>query len=225
MSNVRTVLSLLAHPDDAEFTCAGTLALLGQRGWQIHIATMTPGDCGSASLGPEEISAIRRREGAAAAAVLQGAYHCLESRDCFIRHDPPTLLKAVELIRQVRPSIVFAASPADYLCDHGITSTIVRDAVFWSGVPNISIKGTSPLRPMPHLYYVDAMECKDILGRPIQPAIVVDISTVIATKAEMLCCHASQREWLLKQHGMDEYVLMMKAGGEARGKLVGCAFC
>ena len=174
MSNVRTVLSLLAHPDDAEFTCAGTLALLGQRGWQIHIATMTPGDCGSASLGPEEISAIRRREGAAAAAVLQGAYHCLESRDCFIRHDPPTLLKAVELIRQVRPSIVFAASPADYLCDHEITSTIVRDAVFWSGVPNISIKGTSPLRPMPHLYYVDAMECKDILGRPIEPAIVVE---------------------------------------------------
>ena len=52
MSDVRTVLSLLAHPDDAEFTCAGTLALLGQRGWQIHIATMTPGDCGSASLGP-----------------------------------------------------------------------------------------------------------------------------------------------------------------------------
>ncbi len=60
MKNDKTVLSLLAHPDDAEFMCAGTLALLHDRGWDIHIATMTPGDCGSAELGREEISRIRR---------------------------------------------------------------------------------------------------------------------------------------------------------------------
>ena len=44
MSERNVVLSLAAHPDDAEFFCAGTLALLAERGWSVHIATMTAGD-------------------------------------------------------------------------------------------------------------------------------------------------------------------------------------
>ena len=51
MQDSKVVLSLLAHPDDAEFMCVGTLALLKQKGWQVHLATMTAGDCGSADLG------------------------------------------------------------------------------------------------------------------------------------------------------------------------------
>ena len=39
------VLSVLAHPDDAEFLCAGVLIRLArEHGWQVHIATMTAGD-------------------------------------------------------------------------------------------------------------------------------------------------------------------------------------
>ena len=34
-----TALAVLAHPDDAEFLCGGTLALLALRGWEIHVAT------------------------------------------------------------------------------------------------------------------------------------------------------------------------------------------
>ncbi len=76
------VLSVLAHPDDAEFLCAGTLLRLGrEHGWQVHIASMTPGDCGSAELGPEEIARIRRQEGARAAALIGATYHCLEEHD------------------------------------------------------------------------------------------------------------------------------------------------
>ena len=44
-------LSLLAHPDDAEFLCAGSLIRLARaHGWQVHVASMTAGDCGSAEL-------------------------------------------------------------------------------------------------------------------------------------------------------------------------------
>ena len=46
------VLAIGAHPDDVEIQCAGTLALLKQRGHHITYLTMTPGDCGSAELGP-----------------------------------------------------------------------------------------------------------------------------------------------------------------------------
>jgi len=47
MKNSKSVLCIVAHPDDAVFQCAGTLALLAEKGWKIVIATMTPGQAGS----------------------------------------------------------------------------------------------------------------------------------------------------------------------------------
>ena len=79
------VLSVLAHPDDAEFLCAGVLIrLVREHGWQAHVATLTPGDCGSADRSAEEIGAVRRREGADAAALIGATYHCLEERDLLV---------------------------------------------------------------------------------------------------------------------------------------------
>src|SRR5438093_1201549 len=108
------VLSLLAHPDDAEFLCAGALIrLVREHGWQAHLATMTPGDCGSAELPPEEISRIRRREGAQAAALIGAPYHCLEERDLLITYQERALERVTRLLRAVRPRIVLTHSPAD----------------------------------------------------------------------------------------------------------------
>src|SRR4030042_563048 len=119
MDNVtqKTILSFGAHPDDAEFMCAGTLALLRERVWEVHISTMAPGDCGTVEYSREEISRIRKAEAAKAAALLDGSYHCLECDDAFIMYDRPSLLKAIELIRKVRPKIVFALSLTDYMVD------------------------------------------------------------------------------------------------------------
>src|SRR5262249_27522360 len=125
------VLSVLAHPDDAEFLCAGTLfRLANEHGWSVHIATMTPGDCGSTALPPEEISRVRRREGASAAALVGGAYHCLEERDLLVAYNEAALEKVTRLLREVRPTIVLTHSPADYMLDHEMTSTLARAAAF-----------------------------------------------------------------------------------------------
>jgi hypothetical protein len=40
----------------------------------------------------------------------------------------------------------------------------------------------------------------------------------------MLACHASQRDWLLKHHGMDQYVQAMRDWGARRGTRIGAAF-
>src|SRR5262245_43399074 len=99
-----TVLSILAHPDDAEFLCAGTLfRLQRERDWEVHIASMTPGDCGSAELGADQISTIRRAEGARAAAIIGGHYHCLEEHDLLIMYNERALEKVTRLLRAVRP--------------------------------------------------------------------------------------------------------------------------
>jgi LmbE family N-acetylglucosaminyl deacetylase len=214
----KTALAFCAHPDDVEFMCVGTLALLHQKGWQIHIATMTPGDCGSIKLSPAQISKVRKKEAAASAKLLGGKYFCAESRDIFVTYDKATILKTVKILRQAQPTVVFAPSPEDYMLDHEITSQLVRCACFAVGIPNIKTPGAKPFGHTPYLYYVDTIEAKDKFGTAIKPGFHVDISSVINTKEKMLCCHASQREWLCAYHGMDEYVIAMKRQSALRGK-------
>src|SRR5438132_5330714 len=154
------VVSVLAHPDDAEFLCAGALLRLRALGWQVHIASMTPGDCGSAELPAEEISRIRRAEGATAAALIGARYHCLEERDLQIFYSERPLERITRLLREVRPTILFSHSPSDYMLDHEMTSTLVRAAAFAAPVPNFCCdRGHGqPLLHIPHLYYCDPIE-------------------------------------------------------------------
>ena len=51
----------------------------------------------------------------------------------------------------------------------------------------------------------------------------VDVSRVFATKRRMLACHASQRDWLLRQHGIDEYLDIQAKWGASRGAEIGVA--
>ncbi len=220
-------LAVLAHPDDAEFICAGSLMRLArEHGWKIHIATMTPGDCGSAEHSTDEIACIRRAEGAAAAARLGGTYHCLEERDLFVVYDKAAIAKVTDLLRAVKPRIVFTHSPDDYLLDHEMTSRLARAAAFNAPVPLfLAGRGGPPATDrIPHLYYCDPIEGKDLLGRPIPAGFRIDISRQIEEKAELLACHASQRNWLLKHHGMDQYLNAMREWGATRGRECGVAF-
>ena len=223
-TNGKTILSLGAHPDDAEFMCAGTLALLHNKGWDVHIATMTPGDCGTVEYNREEISRIRKAEAAESAKILHGGYHCLECDDAFIMYDRPTLMKAIELLRKVRPTIVITTSPSDYMVDHEMASRIAQTACFDCGIVNIETTGAEPFEPTPYLYYMDPVEGKDNFGTEIKAGTIVDITDVMDTKEKMLCCHESQRNWLLKHHGIDDYVNSMKKLGEKRGREINTDF-
>jgi len=210
-------LAVMAHPDDAEFLCVGTLGLLREKGWKIHIATMTAGDCGSERLGPDEISRVRRTEAASAAQVLSGSYHCLGCRDGLVAYDQETILKTVKLIRVVRPKVVFTHSPTDYMIDHEVCSALARNATFFATVRNLETEGCELFRPVPYLYYSDPVEGQDIFGQRVEPTTVVDISALIDTKESMLACHASQRDWLRQQHGVDEYLKAMRGMSAGRG--------
>ena len=214
-----TVLGIFAHPDDAEIVCAGTLSLLKKAGWEIHIATMTPGDKGSAELTREEISKIRTGEAANSAALLDGTYHCLGFDDAYILYDRETINQTTALIRKVRPDLVITASPNDYMVDHEMTAKIVQTACFCAGIKNMDAGGDT-FGHVPHLYYADPLEVKDIFGKFIEPSMYVDVTNEMDLKAAMLACHKSQREWLLAHHKIDEYILAMKRLGEDRGREV-----
>ena len=219
----RTALACMAHPDDAEFLCAGTLIRLAEAGWDVHIATCAPGDCGTATETPWVIGGIRTEEARKAAALIGGTYHCLNERDGFVVYDKITLQKAYDLFRRVAPSLVFTHAPKDYMMDHEMASLVARAASFLYGAPNCSAFPVKEGSAVPYLYYCDPVEGVDPLGRPVEPTTRVDVTGQMEKKTEMLACHASQRDWLLKHHGVDEYLDSMRRHMTMRGDEAGVA--
>jgi len=221
------ILAIHAHPDDIEFQCAGTLALLGKRGHSLMVATMTPGDCGSKDQPPEEISRIRRDEARRAAELIGASYTCLEFRDLSIVIDNDSKRRVTEFIRRARPDVVFTAPPQDYMDDHEATSRLVRDACFNASCPNYATRQWEPARALEHipvLYYVDPLEGQDLWGQSVVPHFYVDTSETFGVKCEMLACHDSQRAWLRAQHGVDEYLESQRRWSEHRGRECGVKF-
>ena len=220
----RVALTLLAHPDDAEILCGGTLIRLHEAGWEIHIASATPGDCGTMDRTAADISAIRVEEARTAAALIGATYHCLDERDGFVVYDKPAIRKAVDLFRRIAPSLVFAHAPSDYMMDHEEASKLARGASFLYGAPNASalprLEGTA----IPHLYYCDPVDGIDPLGHAVSPTTFVDITSQMPLKTRMLAAHASQRDWLRAHHGMDEYIEAMTRHAERRGQQAGARY-
>jgi LmbE family N-acetylglucosaminyl deacetylase len=210
------ILAIHAHPDDVEILAGGTLALLAGLGHDLSIVTFTPGDCGSVDLPPDEIAAIRRREAAASAATIGASYTCLEFRDLVIFNDDPSRRRVAAALRRARPDIVLTASPIDYMADHEAASSLVRDCCFVISMPNYHAE-VPACGAIPHLYFMDPLAGRDRDDQVVSPDFVVDVTTTFDRKRAMLAEHASQREWLRKHHGVDEYLLAMERWTAERG--------
>jgi LmbE family N-acetylglucosaminyl deacetylase len=224
MPSTVSVLALFAHPDDAEFLCAGTLAHLADRGARIHITTMTGGDCGSTVLPPDKIARVRQREAARAAKLIGATYSCMKEKDLLVFYDSPTLRKVMELLRQVSADLVFTHSPSDYMVDHETTSRLAQSACFGGMIGNFKTGRRSPAKPLrriPHLYYAQPFGGRNILGEEINPGLCVDISSTIERKEKMLACHESQRAFLRAQQEIQDTIgalrEMARQAGERSG--------
>jgi LmbE family N-acetylglucosaminyl deacetylase len=216
------VLAVMAHPDDIEMTCAGTLVLLRRAGWDVHLATMTAGDLGTATRSRAGIARIRRKEAAASARLLGADYTCLGFHDLTIVYGEATKRRVSALLRLVRPDLVIVPSPVDYMADHEETPRIVREAAFASTVPNwrasLGGKRPPPCDKLPAVLYADPIDNIDHFGRRVRARYVVDITETVDHKEKMLACHDSQRSWLRHQHGEDEYLRWMRRVGADRAR-------
>jgi LmbE family N-acetylglucosaminyl deacetylase len=222
-----TILALCAHPDDAEFRCGGTLILLARRGWQVHIATCSTGDCGSAELKPNAIAVTRRAEARNAAAFIGGTYHCLNGLDLQIYDNDVMRGAATALIREVQPDCIITHYPVDYMPDHDAASAITRCASFTASIPNYVVGPASAMTPtagVVPLYYFGPLGGTDYFGNPVTAPWFIDISGIIDDKAEMLARHESQREWLRAQHKMDQYIEEMKKWDADAGRHAGVPY-
>lgn len=120
----KTLLAILAHPDDESFGPGGTLAKFAAEGVDVHIAIATDGAAGSVAEGYEEarekLAAVRAVELEKAVEILGGTLHRLGYRDSGMKGDeannhPDAFINAddftaigqlVKLIRELQPHVV-----------------------------------------------------------------------------------------------------------------------
>ncbi len=224
MKPAHRVLAFGCHPDDVEFICAGTLALLAREGCEVHIAIMAGGDVGSPTLSRAGIRALRLKEAQAAADVIGAGFHFAGGEDLEVTYNDEYRRRAVRVMRAVNPTIVLTHPPTDYLVDHEETSRLVRNAAYIGPVPNYDADGPAkPTSRIPHLYYANAIGGRDIFGRPLPLTCAMDISSVLETKTRMLACHGSQREWLRAIMHCDEYLDLMRKSAANDGRRAGVA--
>jgi LmbE family N-acetylglucosaminyl deacetylase len=186
------VMVVTAHPDDAEFGVAGTVARWTRKGKEVVYVVCTNGDKGTSdrSLKPEQLAKIRKREQEAAAKVL-GVREVifLGYPDQELEDTREFRKQIVRLIRMYRPRIVVTSDPhRRYLWhrDHRIAGQVTLDAVFpyardHLAYPDLLAEGLEPHNVEEILFWA----AEDINYRS-------DITDTFDLKIAALRCHESQ---------------------------------
>jgi LmbE family N-acetylglucosaminyl deacetylase len=220
------VFAVHCHPDDIEFTCAGTLFRLKDAGCELHYMTVANGSVGSMTTGMEETARIRAEEARAAAALLGAVYHESIADDLEVFYTDELIRRLCAVVREVSPDIMLIPSPQDYMEDHMNTSRIAVTAAFCRGMP--SYPSTPPVAPVQKdvvLYHAMPHGLRDGLRHRIVPDFFVDIGSSIDRKERMLAAHRSQKVWLDATQGMDSYLISMREMSAEVGRMSGRFAC
>lgn len=196
-----SVLLIQAHPDDAEFSCAGTIAKWAAAGAEIHYCSITSGDKGSADAQMTGVSLANMREGEQRRACeILGVKSVtfLGYQDAMLVSDLNLRRELVRVMRTIRPTTLVCQDPTmryggrEYINhpDHIAAGEASLAAVFPSTrdrmtFPELLQEGLEP-HTIPNVYIYGAAE----------PDCWVDITSAIETKIAALKAHASQLgEW------------------------------
>jgi LmbE family N-acetylglucosaminyl deacetylase len=225
----KKIAVVMAHPDDAEFVCAGTIARWADEGHEVVYVLLTSGDKGSddPQMTPERLAATRESEQREAARIL-GAKDVIFMR-CPDGELEPTLdlrREIVRVIRRLKPDVVVCQDPTvrwvdtQYINhpDHRAAGEATLAAVFPAArdrmnFPELLAEGLEPHK-VREIYLAGAQT----------PDVAIDVSAYMERKLESLRAHVSQigdwdpepmvREWAketAEQHpGNGEYVESFK---------------
>jgi LmbE family N-acetylglucosaminyl deacetylase len=192
MSNVCDIMVVVAHPDDAEFGAAGSIARWTAEGKSVVYVLCTNGDKGTSdrTMTSVELTRIRRQEQKEAASLL-GVKEVvfLGMADQQLEETPAFREEIVRLIRRFRPQIVLSSDPhRRYLWhrDHRIVGQVVMDALFpyardHMAYPQMLADGLEPHK-VKEVFFFGA---EDVNYH-------IDISETFSQKVAALKCHASQ---------------------------------
>src|SRR5262245_57608454 len=216
------VLAVVAHPDDAELLCAGTLARARKDGATIGVCVMCQGDKGQPATPMANLPAVRRRDAAAAAQLLGAELLTGEFPDGELADSTEARRKLIAIYRHFRPSLVLAHAPTDYHADHRAASQLA-EAASWFGASGGYMPEHPKLPMQPELWWMDTI---NMMG--FEPGFFVDVSEFADLKQQMLHCHKSQlARWEDRDFSPLEEVMRLQysARGAQAGVKAAEAFC
>ena len=198
MTTSDRVLVVLAHPDDPEFFCGGTIARWAAYGRDINYCLLTRGDKGSDddSLSTQELAEIREVEQRAAAKTL-GVHEVmfLKELDGYVLPTLDLRRDIVRVIRQVKPQVVITCDPTNFFpsnyyinhADHRAAGQATLDAVYPAArsalyFPELSQEEGLQPHKVREVYIAGAQH----------PNITVDITDFFSQKVAALTEHRSQ---------------------------------
>jgi LmbE family N-acetylglucosaminyl deacetylase len=137
----KKILVILAHPDDPEFFCGGTIARWTSMGHIISYCLLTRGDKGERDFQKKnsQIAHSREIEQEAAARVLNvQSVRFLDQPDGYLIPDISLRREVARVIREEKPNIIVTCDPTNYFPnetginhpDHRAAGQVVIDAVF-----------------------------------------------------------------------------------------------
>lgn len=199
LDQAERIMVIMAHPDDAEIQCGGTVARLVGASKVVTYVLCTNGNRGTAppDVTSAALAATRQAEQRTAADVLG------IEKVTFLHHDdgdlafklPELRRQLVALLRQHRPQVVFTHDPFAGLgsyevCylhpDHRAVGEAAVQAAFFCApghlfYPDQLADGLAPHKP--------AALC---LAMSDRPDLFVDIGETFEAKVAAIACHASQ---------------------------------
>jgi LmbE family N-acetylglucosaminyl deacetylase len=191
------VLVILAHPDDPEYFCGGTVARWTAEGGSVTYCLVTSGDKGADGVGADSAALARlREEEQRCAAEVLGVQEVLflGRPDGMLEADIPLRRDLARVIRRVRPDRLITCDPTTIFprrqrinhSDHRATGQAALDAVYPAAgsalyFPELLDEGHSPHK-VQEVYVAGSQD----------PNVTVDITDTIDRKLEALRCHRSQ---------------------------------
>jgi LmbE family N-acetylglucosaminyl deacetylase len=188
---------IVAHPDDAEFMLAGTVARWTRGGSKIVYLLVTDGDKGSSDpdVNPKDLATLRRGEQMAACAILGvGHVEFLHYEDGMVE---PTLALRRDIARVIRnhkPMVAICQDPSRFFAgrgyinhpDHRAVGEAALGAIYPAArdrltFPELLLEGLEPHKVSE--VFIGAAEDSDL---------IVDISDTMGAKIEALKAHKSQ---------------------------------
>ena len=178
------VLVFAAHPDDAEFGCAGTIMSHVAQGYKVGVIDLTRGE-----MGTRGTIEGRFQEAKDASDIMDlSVRENLHFEDVFFEDDKEHRLKVAGILRKYQPEIVFCNAPEDRHPDHAKASNLVMKACFIAGLEKVETFDKSEKqvawRPKQVFQYIQSNYLK--------PDFVVDITGFWDKKLECIKAFRSQ---------------------------------
>jgi len=183
---------IMAHPDDADFTSAGTVAKWCAEGWDVTYVLVTGGDKGThdPEMHPEKLAAIREEEQRQACKTL-GVKElvCLGYPDGFTVDDHELRGQVVRLLRLHRPDVVVTWDAFRHSFnhrDHRTVGLVTSDAIY----PLVRDRLFYPSHEEDGLESHQVNEV--LLAGAADPDYEVDVTEFVEKKVDAIMCHTSQ---------------------------------